>query len=137
MGRPRAGKVRSSWPAQPAQLPPAPEASDAQLLHCAVEGALVSIDADGAVRAVVGGADYQQSQYNRAVTSRRQPGSTFKPFVYMAAMEAGYTPDTIAQDAPININGWQPENADGKYMGEITLRQGLAYSRNTISAQLA
>ncbi len=101
------------------------------------QGALVSIDADGAVRAVVGGADYQQSQYNRAVTSRRQPGSTFKPFVYMAAMEAGYTPDTIAQDAPININGWQPENADGKYMGEITLRQGLAYSRNTISAQLA
>jgi penicillin-binding protein 1A len=101
------------------------------------QGALVSIDADGAVRAVVGGADYQQSQYNRAVTSRRQPGSTFKPFVYMAAMEAGYTPDTVAQDAPINIDGWAPENADGKYMGEITLREGLAYSRNTISAQLA
>jgi penicillin-binding protein 1A len=101
------------------------------------QGALVSIDVNGAVRAVVGGADYQQSQYNRAVTSRRQPGSTFKPFVYMAAMEAGYTPDTVAQDAPININGWQPDNADGKFMGEITLRQGLAYSRNTISAQLA
>ena len=101
------------------------------------QGALVAIDADGAVRAVVGGADYQQSQYNRAVTSRRQPGSAFKPFVYMAAMEAGYTPDTIAQDAPININGWEPQNADGKFMGEITLRQGLAYSRNTISAQLA
>ena len=101
------------------------------------QGALVSIDATGAVRAVVGGADYQQSQYNRAVTSRRQPGSTFKPFVYMAAMEAGYTPDTIAQDAPVNINGWQPANADGKFMGEITLRQGLAYSRNTIAAQLA
>jgi penicillin-binding protein 1A len=101
------------------------------------QGALVSIDADGAVRAVVGGADYQQSQYNRAVTSRRQPGSTFKPFVYMAAMEAGYTPDTVAQDAPININGWQPSNADGKFMGEITRRQGLAYSRNTIAAQLA
>ncbi len=101
------------------------------------QGALVSIDATGAVRAVVGGADYQQSQYNRAVTSRRQPGSTFKPFVYMAAMEAGYTPDTVAQDAPININGWTPSNSDGKYMGEITLRQGLAYSRNTIAAQLA
>jgi penicillin-binding protein 1A len=86
---------------------------------------------------VVGGADYQQSQYNRAVTSRRQPGSTFKPFVYMAAMEAGYTPDTIAQDAPIDINGWSPENADGKYLGEITLREGLAFSRNTIAAQLA
>lgn len=101
------------------------------------QGALVSIDATGAVRAVVGGADYQQSQYNRAVTSRRQPGSTFKPFVYMAAMEAGYTPDTVAQDAPVNIGGWAPENADGKYMGQITLREGLAYSRNTIAAQLA
>ncbi|MEO7224178.1 MAG: PBP1A family penicillin-binding protein, partial [Devosia sp.] len=101
------------------------------------QGALVSIDADGAVRAVVGGADYAQSQYNRAVTSRRQPGSTFKPFVYMAAMEAGYTPDTVADDAPININGWAPENSDGKYMGQITLREALAYSRNTVSAQLA
>ncbi|MEO6179778.1 MAG: PBP1A family penicillin-binding protein [Devosia sp.] len=101
------------------------------------QGALVSIDADGSVRAVVGGADYTQSQYNRAVTSRRQPGSTFKPFVYMAAMEAGYTPDTVAQDAPVNINGWQPENADGKFMGEITLRQALAFSRNTVAAQLA
>jgi penicillin-binding protein 1A len=101
------------------------------------QGALVALDVDGAVRAVVGGADYAQSQYNRAVTSRRQPGSTFKPFVYMAAMEAGYTPDTEAQDAPINIDGWSPENADGKYMGEITLRQALAYSRNSVAAQLA
>lgn len=101
------------------------------------QGALVALDVDGAVRAVVGGADYAQSQYNRAVTSRRQPGSTFKPFVYMAAMEAGYTPDTIGQDAPINIDGWSPENADGKYMGEITLRQALAYSRNSVAAQLA
>ncbi|MEO6394893.1 MAG: transglycosylase domain-containing protein [Devosia sp.] len=101
------------------------------------QGALVALDVDGAVRAVVGGADYQQSQYNRAVTSRRQAGSTFKPFVYMAAMEKGYTPDTLAEDAPINIDGWKPENADGKYQGEITLRQALAYSRNTVAAQLA
>jgi penicillin-binding protein 1A len=101
------------------------------------QGALVSVDTDGAVRAIVGGADYQKSQYNRAVTSRRQPGSTFKPFVYMAAMEKGFTPDTIADDDPININGWQPENADGKYMGPITLRQALAFSRNTVAAQLA
>jgi penicillin-binding protein 1A len=101
------------------------------------QGAMVALDVDGAVRAVVGGADYAQSQYNRAVTSRRQPGSTFKPFVYMAAMEAGYTPDTVAQDAPIDIGGWSPENADGKYMGEITLRQALAYSRNSVAAQLA
>ena len=101
------------------------------------QGALVALDTDGAVRAIVGGADYTKSQYNRAVTSRRQPGSTFKPFVYMAAMEAGYTPDTMAQDAPVNINGWQPDNADGKFMGEITLRQALAFSRNTVAAQLA
>jgi penicillin-binding protein 1A len=101
------------------------------------QGALVAIDTDGAVRAVVGGADYQKSQYNRAVTSRRQPGSTFKPFVYMAAMEKGFTPDTIAEDAPINIQGWSPENADGKFMGKITLREALAYSRNSVAAQLA
>ena len=101
------------------------------------QGALVALDADGAVRAVVGGADYATSQYNRAVTSRRQPGSTFKPFVYMAAMEKGFTPDTLAEDAPININGWEPENSDGKYMGQITLRQALAFSRNTVAAQLA
>ncbi len=101
------------------------------------QGALVAVDADGAVRAVVGGADYSQSQYNRAVTARRQPGSTFKPFVYMAAMEKGYTPDTIADDDPININGWSPADADNKYMGKITLREALAYSRNTVAAQLA
>ena len=101
------------------------------------QGALVSVDTDGQVRAIVGGADYQASQYNRAVTSRRQPGSTFKPFVYMAAMEKGYTPDTIAQDAPININGWSPSDADNKFMGPITLRDALAYSRNTVAAQLA
>ncbi len=101
------------------------------------QGALVAVDTDGQVRAMVGGADYTQSQYNRAVTSRRQPGSTFKPFVYMAAMEKGFTPDTIADDDPININGWQPNNADGKFMGQITLREALAYSRNTVAAQLA
>src|SRR6185312_4604518 len=101
------------------------------------QGALVAVDADGAVRALVGGADYTQSQFNRAVTARRQPGSTFKPFVYMAAMEKGFTPDTIADDAPININGWQPNDADNKFMGKITLREALAFSRNTVAAQLA
>src|SRR6195952_3195592 len=101
------------------------------------QGALVSVDTDGAVRAVVGGADYTQSQYNRAVTSRRQPGSTFKPSVYMAAMEKGFTPDTMADDDPININGWSPADADNKFMGPITLRTALAYSRNTVAAQLA
>jgi len=89
------------------------------------------------VRALVGGVDYQTSQFNRAVTGRRQPGSTFKPFVYLAGMEKGYTPDTIAEDAPINIDGWEPHNSDGKYGGQMTLRQALALSRNTVAALLA
>ncbi len=101
------------------------------------QGALVAMDVDGTVRALVGGVDYAQSQFNRAVTARRQPGSTFKPFVYLAAMEKGYTPDTVADDAPFDYNGWSPSNASGKYAGPVTLRQGLAYSLNTISARLA
>jgi penicillin-binding protein 1A len=101
------------------------------------QGALVAMDVDGTVRALVGGVDYTQSQFNRAVTARRQPGSTFKPFVYLAAMEKGYTPDTVADDSQFDYNGWSPANASGKYAGPVTLRQGLAYSLNTISARLA
>ena len=101
------------------------------------QGALVAMDVDGKVRAMVGGVDYQASQYNRAVTAKRQPGSTFKPFVYMAAMEKGYTPDTLAEDAQFDYNGWSPRNASGNYAGTVTLRQGLAYSLNTIAARLA
>jgi penicillin-binding protein 1A len=101
------------------------------------QGALVAMDVDGTVRAMVGGVDYQASQYNRAVTARRQPGSTFKPFVYMAAMEKGYTPDTLAEDAQFEYNGWSPRNATGNYSGTVTLRQGLAYSLNTIAGRLA
>ena len=101
------------------------------------QGALVAMDVDGTVRAMVGGVDYQASQYNRAVTAKRQPGSTFKPFVYLAAMEKGYTPDTLAEDAQFDYNGWSPRNASGKYAGTVTLRQGLAYSLNTIAGRLA
>ncbi|HEY0920702.1 transglycosylase domain-containing protein, partial [Devosia sp.] len=101
------------------------------------QGALVAVDVDGTVRALVGGVDYAQSQFNRAVTSRRQPGSAFKPFVYLAAMEKGYTPDTVADDAPFEYNGWSPENASGKYLGPVTLRNALAYSLNTVSGRLA
>ncbi|MGB3337281.1 MAG: PBP1A family penicillin-binding protein [Devosia sp.] len=101
------------------------------------QGALVAMDVDGTVRAMVGGVDYQASQYNRAVTAKRQPGSTFKPFVYMAAMEKGYTPETLAEDAQFEYNGWSPRNASGKYAGTVTLRQGLAYSLNTVAARLA
>ncbi len=101
------------------------------------QGALVAMDVNGTVRAMVGGVDYQASQYNRAVTAKRQPGSTFKPFVYMAAMEKGYTPDTLAEDAQFEYNGWSPRNSTGKYAGTVTLRQGLAYSLNTIAGRLA
>ena len=101
------------------------------------QGALVAMDVDGTVRAMVGGVDYQASQYNRAVTAKRQPGSTFKPFVYLAAMEKGYTPDTLAEDAKFDYQGWSPRNASGKYAGTVTLRQGLAYSLNTVTARLA
>ena len=101
------------------------------------QGALVAMEADGTVRALVGGVDYQKSQFNRAVTSRRQPGSAFKPFVYLAAMEKGYTPETVADDAPFDFEGWSPRNASGQYRGPVTLREGLAYSLNTISGRLA
>ncbi|MGV8832589.1 MAG: PBP1A family penicillin-binding protein [Devosia sp.] len=101
------------------------------------QGALVAMDVDGKVRAMVGGVDYQASQYNRAVTARRQPGSTFKPFVYLAAMEKGYTPDTLAEDAQFTYEGWSPRDASGKYAGTVTLRQALAYSINTVAARLA
>ena len=101
------------------------------------QGALVAMDVDGTVRALVGGIDYAKSQFNRAVTGRRQPGSAFKPFVYLAAMEKGYTPETVADDAPFDYNGWSPQNASGKYVGPVTLRDALAYSLNTVSARLA
>ncbi|NMA97196.1 MAG: PBP1A family penicillin-binding protein [Phyllobacteriaceae bacterium] len=101
------------------------------------QGALVAMDVDGTIRAMVGGVDYQASQYNRAVTAKRQPGSAFKPFVFLAAMEKGYTPDTLAEDAQFDYNGWSPRNSTGKYAGTVTLRQGLAYSLNTIAGRLA
>ncbi|MDE2329346.1 MAG: transglycosylase domain-containing protein, partial [Bradyrhizobium sp.] len=100
------------------------------------QGALVAMTPDGAVRAMVGGRNYSESQYNRAVTAKRQPGSAFKPFVYLTAIEAGMTPDTIRQDAPINIKGWKPENYEHEYLGAVTLRQALAMSLNTVAVRL-
>ena len=101
------------------------------------QGALVSIDNSGAVRAMVGGYDYANSQFDRASEARRQPGSTFKPFVYLAALEQGRTPDSVRNDAPIKIGNWTPSNYNGKYYGRVTLATALAKSLNSVAAQLA
>jgi penicillin-binding protein 1A len=100
------------------------------------QGALVAMSPDGAVRALVGGRNYSESQYNRAVTARRQPGSAFKPFVYLTAVEAGLTPDTMRRDAPLDIKGWKPENYSHEYFGAVTLTQALAMSLNTVAVRL-
>src|SRR5579859_5282047 len=100
------------------------------------QGALVAMAPDGAVRAMVGGRNYAESQYNRAVTARRQPGSAFKPFVYLTAIEAGLTPETIRQDAPLDVKGWKPENYGHEYFGAVTLTQALAMSLNTVAVRL-
>ncbi len=100
------------------------------------QGALVSLDRDGAVRAMVGGRDYVASIYNRATQATRQPGSAFKLFVYLAALEAGHKPDDQVVDEPVTIGGWSPRNNSGRFSGEMTLRTAFAYSINTIAAKL-
>ena len=100
------------------------------------QGALVAMTPDGAVRALVGGRNYGESQFNRAVAAKRQPGSAFKPFVYLTALEHGLTPDTVRQDAPIKVKGWQPENYGHEYYGPVTLSKALALSLNTVSVRL-
>jgi penicillin-binding protein 1A len=102
----------------------------------ASQASLVSVDGNGAIRALVGGRDYAESQFNRAVKAKRQPGSAFKPFVYAAAMEMGLTPNSIRNDAPVKIGNWTPENFEQKYSGPVTLATALAHSLNTIAAQL-
>ena len=100
------------------------------------QGALVSLDRDGAVRAMVGGKDYVGSIYNRATQAVRQPGSAFKLFVYLAALEAGHTAADMMVDKEVDIAGWRPRNSSRKFAGEMTLRTAFAYSVNTIAAQL-
>ncbi len=100
------------------------------------QGALVALDPNGAVKAMVGGRNYADSQFNRAVAAKRQPGSSFKPFVYLAALEKGLTPDTVRDDAPISIKGWSPENYSHEYFGPVTLTKALALSLNTVAVRL-
>jgi penicillin-binding protein 1A len=104
--------------------------------HDVSEAALVTLGNDGAVRAMVGGRDYRVSQYNRATQAMRQPGSAFKPIVYLAAIEQGLTPDDIIPDEPITLGHWSPENFDGKYRGNVTAREALAESINTVAVRV-
>jgi penicillin-binding protein 1A len=101
------------------------------------QGALVAMTPDGAVRAMVGGRDYDRSQFNRATQAQRQPGSAFKPFVYLAGLEAGLDPSDQFVDAPMRIGTWQPRDYTGHYQGPMTMAEGLAQSVNTIAVQVA
>jgi penicillin-binding protein 1A len=100
------------------------------------QGALVALDRDGAVRAMVGGKDYVSSIYNRATQAERQPGSAFKLFVYLAAMEAGMKPDTPEVDEPVTIDGWSPRNSNRQFAGPIDIRTAFAFSINTVAAKV-
>ncbi len=101
------------------------------------QGAVVVLDAaSGAVRAMVGGRDYRSGSFNRAVEARRQPGSAFKVFTWLSALQKGLTPDSTVLDAPIRIGRWSPENFEHRYLGEITLQEALALSINTAAVRL-
>ena len=126
-----------------ARLQAAAEAAIADVLarqgpkYAVTQGALVALSPDGAVRAMVGGRDYGQSQFNRATQAQRQPGSAFKPFVYLAGLEAGLRPGDHFVDAPIRVGDWQPHNYTNRYQGDMTLAEALAQSINTVAVQVA
>lgn len=101
------------------------------------QASFVMLDPTGAVMAMVGGKSYVKSQFNRATKAKRQPGSAFKPFVYLAAIEQGYGPDSVEVDEPVRFGDWEPENYGHKYMGPVTLTKALALSLNTVAAKLA
>ena len=100
------------------------------------QGAVVVMDNQGAVLALVGGKSYEKSQFNRATKSVRQPGSAFKAFVYLTAIEQGYNPKSVEIDAPFKVGNWSPENYKHKYLGQVTLEQAFAQSINTVAARL-
>src|SRR5690606_18115526 len=109
-----------------------------------VEAALVSLDpADGAIRALVGGFDFQRNEFNRVTQATRQPGSSFKPFVYSAALERGFTPATVINDAPLAVDAsetgsvaWEPKNFDGSFDGPMRMRAALTRSKNLVSIRI-
>ncbi|HEY4264901.1 MAG TPA: transglycosylase domain-containing protein, partial [Micropepsaceae bacterium] len=102
----------------------------------ATQAALVSMTPQGAVRALIGGKDYAESAFNRVTQAHRQPGSAFKPFVYLAALEHGLTPATVRMDEPITIKNWSPDNYDDEHLGPVTLEQAFAQSINTVAVGL-
>lgn len=101
------------------------------------QAAMVVMTPDGAIRAMVGGRAYSKSQFNRAVQARRQPGSAFKPVVYLAALENGLAAGDVFDDAPLSINGWSPKNYDGRYRGAVTAGEAMAHSLNTVAVQIS
>jgi penicillin-binding protein 1A len=101
-----------------------------------IEAAVVLLDGTGAVRAMVGGRSYRTNRFNRAAFGLRQPGSAFKPFVYLAALEAGWSPGDVIEDRPVTIDGWTPANQGGRSFGQVTLDEALARSINTVAARL-
>jgi penicillin-binding protein 1A len=101
------------------------------------QGAMVVMDTRGAVKAMVGGRSYKKSQFNRATKAKRQPGSAFKPFVFLQAFERGLQPDDMEQDEPVRIGNWQPENYRRKYLGPVSLERAFALSLNSVAAKLA
>ena len=101
------------------------------------EAAALIMDPRGRIKAVVGGRSYRKSQFNRAIKASRQPGSAFKPFIWLAALENGYGPNSVLVDSPVSINGWRPRNYSGRHRGPVTLRQGLAHSINSVAVRLA
>ena len=116
----------------------AASATLARYQHADVQqAALVALDGEGRVRAMIGGADYAASSFNRAVSAHRQAGSSWKPFVYLTALEAGLTPDTMEVDQPVTIDGWSPRDFEPDFLGPVTLQQALAQSINTVAASVA
>ena len=137
--RDRAGEIRSESTVETTLDPRLQRTAERAVRSAGLaraQAALVAMRPDGRVVAMVGGRDYAASPFNRATQARRQPGSAFKLFVYLAALRSGMTPDSIVDDTPIEIAGWRPRNADGRYQGPITLRQAFARSSNVAAVRL-
>lgn len=137
--RDRAGGVATEQTVRTTLEMPIQQAAERAVKGAGLRGtqiALVAMRPDGRVVAMVGGRNYGQSPFNRATQARRQPGSTFKLFVYLAALRSGMTPDTMVDDSPVTIGDWSPTNSDGRYAGRITLRRAFAKSSNVVAARL-